>query len=219
MRIQSAVLSAITAAATLGFGLVAKADTVPASCDLYRPNSNYPDFSSNCTFSQRQGYVSIELQENGAHYEFEPIANAAPGNFQDQHGNPVYRQAGLGNDGVIFQFVDGYKLYVFWENTTFPNSTPNLTPATSGLAVAPGTRVGTLSAHEQGSHITLRSQPTVRSRSLGYGLAGDRVQIYLCQQDTDTPGSQLNWCNVQFLVSGANGWIRSDFIIFPSDGL
>lgn len=50
MRIQSAVLSTITAAAALGFGLVAKADTVPAHCDLYAPREDYPSLSSACTF-------------------------------------------------------------------------------------------------------------------------------------------------------------------------
>lgn len=220
MRIQSAVLSTITAAAALGFGLVAKADTVPAHCDLYAPREDYPSLSSACTFSQRQGYITVELQSNGVSYELSPVANAAPGNFRDQHGQAVYRQSGLGSAGTIFEFVDGSHLWVYWDEITFSTA-----PATQGISTDPvaqgiggGTRVGTLVAHSRGSQINLRSQPTVRSRALGYGLAGDRVQIYLCQPDTDTPGSDLNWCNVQFVESGANGWIRSDFIIFPSDG-
>ncbi len=220
MRIQSAVLSTITAAAALGFGLVAKADTVPASCDLYAPREDYPSLSSPCTFSQRQGYITVELQSNGVSYELSPVANASPGNFKDQHGQVVYRQSGLGSAGTIFEFVDGSHLWVYWDESTIGTG-----PVTQGIGTDPvtqgiggGPRVGTLTAHNRGSQITLRSQATVRSRSLGYGLAGDRVQIYLCQPDTDTRGSQLNWCNVQFLESGANGWIRSDFIIFPSDG-
>jgi hypothetical protein len=208
-KFQTFLLATVsTVMATATGGLVARADTVPAHCDLYRPGGSYPDFSSSCTFSQRQGYISIQLQENGARYEFDPIPNSAPGNFQDQYGNPVYRQAGLGNDGVIFQFADEYKLYVYWDSTTIPGGTS----ATSGA------RVGTLIAHDRGSRINLRSQPTVRSRATGYGLAGDQVDILQCQQDTDTAGSQLNWCQVKFLESGAVGWVRSDFISFPSDG-
>ncbi len=194
--------------ATAGGGLAVRADTVPAHCDLYRPGASYPDFSSSCTFSQRQGYIGIQMLENGARYDFDPIPNTAPGNFRDHYGNPVYRQAGLGDAGVIFQFADEYKLYVYWDSTTFPESTP-----ASGNA-----RVGTLIAHDRGSQINLRSQPTARSRAMGYGLAGDQVNILQCQQDTDTAGSDLNWCQVKFLESGAVGWIRSDFISFPSDG-
>jgi hypothetical protein len=211
MRIQTVLLSAVTSFAALGFGLAAKADTVPAHCDLYAPGEDYSYLSSNCTFSQRQGHIGIQLQSNGTRYEFDPVPNATPGNFRDQHGQAVYRQSGLGDAGTIFQFVDGSHLWVYWDESTF-----STTPVTQGSGG--GARVATLVAHSRGSQINLRSQPTVRSRALGYGLAGDRVQIYLCQPDTDTRGSQLNWCNVQFLESGANGWIRSDFIIFPSDG-
>ena len=222
MRIQTALLSAVTSFAALGFGLVAKADTVPAHCDLYAPREDYPSLSSACTFSQRQGYITINLQSNGVRYELSPVANASSGNFTDQHGHRVYRQSGLGSVGTIFEFVDGSHLWVYWDESTF-----STTPATQGIGTDPVTqgiggssaRVATLVAHTRGSQINLRSQPTVRSRALGYGLAGDRVRIYLCQPDTDTPGSDLNWCNVQFVESGANGWIRSDFIIFPSDGV
>jgi hypothetical protein len=211
MRIQSALLSVATAFAALGFGLAAKADTTPAHCDLYAPGEDYAYLSSNCTFSQRQGHIGIQLQTNGARYDFDPVPNSAPGNFRDQHGQAVYRQSGLGDAGTIFEFVDGSHLWVYWDSSTSYGTGP----VTQGTG---GARVATLVAHERGSQINLRSQPTARSRALGYGLAGDRVQIYQCQQDTDTPGSDLNWCNVQFLESGANGWIRSDFIIFPSDG-
>ena len=86
------------------------------------------------------------------------------------------------------------------------------------LAQRQSRRVATLRAQNRGAHINLRSQPTVRSRSMGYGLPGDKVDLLQCVQDGDTRGSDLNWCQVRFPVSGAIGWIRSDFIIFPSDG-
>lgn len=217
MRIQAVLLSAVTSFAALGVGLAAKADTIPAHCDLYAPGEDYAYLSSNCTFSQRQGHIGIQLQSNGARYDFDPVGNQ-PGNFRDQHGQAVYRQSGLGNAGTIFEFVDGSHLWVYWDESTFAPATQGIgsDPVTQGIGGSP--RVGTLVAHSRGSQINLRSQPTVRSRALGYGLAGDRVRIYLCQPDTDTRGSDLNWCNVQFVESGANGWIRSDFIIFPSDG-
>lgn len=177
---------------------------------MYAPGEDYAYLSSNCTFSQRQGYISIQLQANGVRYEFEPVGNT-PGNFIDQHGQAVYRQSGLGNAGTIFEFVDGSHLYVYWdESTSFGTG-----PITQGIG---GARVATLMAHDRGSQINLRSEPTARSRAIGYGLAGDQVNILECVEDRDTAGSSLNWCRVQFLVSGAIGWVRSDFIIFPSDG-
>lgn len=207
MRIQPALLSAVTSFAVLGFGLAAQADTTPARCELYAPGEDYASLASNCSFSQRQGYISIQMQSNGVRYEFSPLANSRPGNFRDQYGQAVYRQSGLGSDGTIFEFVDGSHLYVYWDGSTG-----------SGTQEQSGTRIGTLVAHERGSQINLRSQPTARSRPQGYGLAGDQVKILECVVDQDTVGSTLNWCRVQFLVSGAIGWVRSDFIIFPSDG-
>lgn len=211
MRIQTVLLSAVTSLTALGLGMAAKADTVPAHCDLYAPGEDYAYLSSNCTFSQRQGHIGIQLQSNGVSYELDPVPNAASGNFRDQHGQVVYRQSGLGNAGTIFEFVDGSHLWVYWDtNTSYGTG-----PVSQGTG---GTRVGTLVAHERGSQINLRSQPTVRSRAQGYGLAGDQVNILECVVDQDTVGSTLNWCKVQFLVSGAIGWVRSDFIIFPTDG-
>ena len=212
MRIQTVLLSAATSLVALGFGMAAKADTVPAHCDLYAPGEDYAYLSSNCTFSQRQGYISIQMQANGVSYELSPVANTAPGNFIDQYGHAVYRQSGLGNAGTIFEFVDGSHLWVYWDASTAYGTGP----VSQGQG---GSRVATLVAHDRGSQINLRSEPTVQSRAIGYGLAGDQVNILECVPDRDTAGSDLNWCQVQFLVSGAIGWIRSDFIIFPSDGL
>ena len=208
MKFQTLLLSAATSVATLGFGLAAQADTIPAHCDLYAPGSDNAYLSSNCTFSQRQGYISVQLQSNGVRYEFSPIPNSQPGNFTDQHGNAVYRQAGLGDAGTIFQFVDGSHLWIYWDTSSAYGSGP----------VNQGTRIGTLTAHSNGSQINVRSQPTAQSRAVAYGLAGDQVNILECVLDTDTTGSTLNWCKVQFLVSGATGWVRSDFIVFPGDG-
>lgn len=69
-----------------------------------------------------------------------------------------------------------------------------------------------------GSTINVRSQPTINSSAPSYGLPGDRVEILQCVMDTDTTGSDLNWCQVRFPASGAVGWVRSDFIIFEDGG-
>jgi hypothetical protein len=204
MKIKMTALAIATTGLAVGFASVAKADTAPAHCDLYRPGESYPSVSSNCTFSQRQGYIGIQMQNTGVRYEFSPTGSGA---YVDEYGNTV-TQSILGNEGQAFVFGDGTQLNVFWDTSSGYGSQP----------VQPANRVATLFAHDRNSQINLRSSPTINSRAHGYGLAGDQVNILECVQDTDTQGSDLNWCRVQFLESGAIGWIRSDFIIFPSDG-
>ncbi|MEB3212246.1 MAG: SH3 domain-containing protein [Leptolyngbyaceae bacterium] len=207
MKIKSALIATATALTSIGIAFTAKADTVAAHCDIYAPGDSYPSLSHNCTFSQRQGFVDIRL-DSGREYDFRPVGDQ-PGNFVDENGNAVYRQAGLGTDGQIFQLPDGSKLYVYWDTSSSYGRQP---------AQVVNARVATLMARETGAQINLRTSPTIYSRANGYGLAGDQVNILECVQDSDTVGSDLNWCRVQFLQSGAIGWIRSDFIIFPSDG-
>ncbi len=203
MKFHWTSLAIATACLSVGLTSVTKADTVPAHCDFYRPGETYPGVSSNCTFSQRQGYIGIQMS-SGVRYEFSPMGSGA---YTDQYGNTV-SQSLLGSDGQSFLFGDGTKLNVYWDTSSGYGSPP----------AQSGSRVATLVAHDRGSRINLRSQPTINFRATGYGLAGDQVNILECVQDTDTQGSDLNWCRVQFLVSGAIGWVRSDFIIFPSDG-
>lgn len=173
---------------------------------MFSPGDSYPSASVPCTFSQRQGFITIHRQD-GPTYELDDVEGQT-GVFVDQYDQLVYRKSGLGNDGQIFELPGQYRINVLW------GSGPSY-----GTPPPSGGRIGTLVAHTNGSHINLRSSATINSRPHGYGLAGDRVNILECVQDNDTAGSNLNWCQVQFLQSGAIGWIRSDFIIFPSDGI
>lgn len=207
MKIKTALLAAATVLTSVGVAAVAKADTVAAHCDIYAPGDSYPSLSRNCTFSQRQGFINVALS-SGRVFDFSPVGDQ-PGNFVDENGNAVYRQAGLGTDGQIFLLPDGARLYVYWDTSSSYGNQP---------AQTSGARVATLTARDAEAQINLRTSPTIYSRANGYGLVGDQVNILQCVVDQDTVGSTLNWCEVQFLQSGAIGWIRSDFIIFPSDG-
>lgn len=68
--------------------------------------------------------------------------------------------------------------------------------------------IGILTAIDPDSKINLRSEPTILSKSLGYGLTGDGVEIQGCSSEFgDT------WLQVQFFKPPyATGWIRADFI-------
>jgi hypothetical protein len=64
-----------------------------------------------------------------------------------------------------------------------------------------------LIAAEPGSKINLRSQPSTTSSAKGYGLVGDPVRLLRSAE-----GSDGTWYYVKFEKSGAEGWIRGDFI-------
>jgi hypothetical protein len=99
----------------MGFGLAAQADTTPAHCDLYAPGEDYAYLSSNCTFSQRQGYVTITLKD-GTTYELTPSPTQAA-TYTDQNGRPATREDELGTDGVIYRLAD-VSIFVYWDAST-----------------------------------------------------------------------------------------------------
>ena len=90
---------------------VATADWTEARCDIYTRGSDHADKMVRCTFGQRQGYVTIS-REDGVKHELEPVGDA-PGSFRDQLGREVYRQRGMGDQGLIFRFPDE-SVYIYW---------------------------------------------------------------------------------------------------------
>lgn len=92
---------------------------------------------------------------------------------------------------------------------TAPTGTTPTTQADSipTTAINPP-KSATLVAQEAGAQINLRSQPTAQSTSKGYGLAGDGVKLLRAAEG----GDQLTWYYVKFNQSGAEGWVRGDFI-------
>lgn len=89
----------------------AVADSAEARCDIYAAGEDHTDVMIPCTFSQRQGYITI-TRSDGVTHDLSPVGDA-PGNFRDQEGRSVYRQSGLGDQGLIFRFPDE-SIYVYW---------------------------------------------------------------------------------------------------------
>ena len=190
------------------FSLPAKADTVKARCDVYPKGEDHTKNVGICTFSQRQGFVSIQLA-NGKRYELKPVGDQA-GNYLDQNGKAAYRQSGLGDRGQIYRLATE-SIYVYWDtNISGNNTSPKVTATNRGLS--------TLKAQKASNQIKVHRQPTIKSEAPQYGIDGDKVTVINCVQDKDTKSSDLNWCKVKFSKSGAIGWIRSDFIIFADGG-
>jgi len=93
------------------WAVTCSADSTEARCDVYPIGEDHTDAVMPCIFSQRQGYVTIR-REDGVVHELSPEGDAL-GNFRDQHGNRVYRESGLGDQGLIFRFPDE-SVFVYW---------------------------------------------------------------------------------------------------------
>lgn len=96
---------------TLIWAADATADSTEARCDIYPAGEDHTDVMIPCTFSQRQGYITI-YRSDGVTHDLTPEGET-PGNFRDQHGDRVYRQSGLGDQGLIFRFPEE-SVYVYW---------------------------------------------------------------------------------------------------------
>ncbi len=126
MNTKNFVLALLSVAVSAGTANVL-ADTVEARCDLYPAGEDKASQVTGCHFSQRQGYINIALN-GGATYDLSPTGDTA-GNYTDQQGRPVYRESGLGDQGLIFRFPD-QSVYVYW-------STAGLQPADADNPTAP----------------------------------------------------------------------------------
>ena len=108
------------------------ADWMQARCDIYPAGSDHTDRMIGCTFSQRQGYVTI-TRDDGVTHDLTPVGDQ-PGNYHDQHGYPVTREGGLRDQGLIFRFPDE-SLYVYW-NTAALEPVPDEDNPTAPFSTA-----------------------------------------------------------------------------------
>jgi len=108
---------------------VSVADSTDAACEVYSRGEDHTDVLISCSFSQRQGYITI-VRSDGVTHELSPVGDA-PGNFKDQLGRSITRQSGLGDQGQIFRFPEE-SVYVYW-------NTDRLLPADDDNWAAPFT--------------------------------------------------------------------------------
>jgi hypothetical protein len=80
----------VMAAALCALPAPASADTASAYCEVRKDGETKQGRSGPCDFSQRQGYVNIDLR-NGERWELSPTDE--PQQFRDQKGNKVVRTA------------------------------------------------------------------------------------------------------------------------------
>lgn len=105
--------AAIAVLAVTAWSQSALADTAAATCEVRKEGEKKQGASGACDFSERQGYISINLR-NGDNVELRPADKA--NHFKDQKGNKVVRTATGANTQeyrwdhrkVIVTFATGY---------------------------------------------------------------------------------------------------------------
>jgi hypothetical protein len=90
MKPSISLCSGVMAAALCALAAPASADTASAHCEVRKHGETEQGRSGPCDFSQRQGYVVIDLRD-GEKWELSPAEE--PQKFRDQKGNAVVRTA------------------------------------------------------------------------------------------------------------------------------
>jgi hypothetical protein len=119
MKKSNYLAMVFAAAAAIAGSTTTTADSADARCDFYAKGSDHSNKTVSCTFSQRQGWITLYTDEAG--YDLEPVGDA-PGSYKDKLGRPVYRESGLGDQGQIFRFEDK-SIYVYWDTSALDRTT------------------------------------------------------------------------------------------------
>ena len=91
------ISASLVVLAMCGMASPAYADSAEANCQVRKDGETKHGMSGPCTFSQRQGYIDLDLR-NGETFSLSPTGQ--PNHFKDQKGNKVVRtQAGRPNSG------------------------------------------------------------------------------------------------------------------------
>lgn len=141
---------------------IAQADGTPAECGFSATLDASHDVTSACTFSQRQGFITIYI-DGALEFDFRPTADAT-GNYLDAEGQAVYRRSGLGKQGLIFQLPDRF-LFVYW-------TADSLACTRDSMASAQGCEInyGSLVFHVRTTDAGSINQLTIEAEGLEKGV-------------------------------------------------
>jgi hypothetical protein len=89
-------------------------DSADATCQVRKDGETKQGKSGPCTFSQRQGYIDLDLR-NGETYSLSPTGQ--PNQFKDQKGKKVVRTQ-AGGDTQEFKWEGGKKVVVTFAGST-----------------------------------------------------------------------------------------------------
>ncbi len=152
------------------------ADSAQATCEVRKDGHTKHGQSGPCTFSQRQGYIDLDLR-NGQTYSLSP--GNQPNHFKDQKGNKVVRTHAGGNTQE-FKWEGGTKVVV-----TFGGSASHSAGAAAGaIAVADMPRycAGEASAKFGVNPRDITTQNVSQTKGMYevWGQYGANAQVFIC---------------------------------------
>lgn len=212
LRILSASLFAVGAVAWVS---PVRADTVDARCDVFPRGEDKATSSGLCTFSQRQGFVSIQLKD-GTRYELRPSASYA-NTYLDGQGRPASVEILELNRGQVYRLAN-QSVFVFWDPAPYQKAA-----ATGGMGSPSATGSETSSDLKpeywvvDDSSTFLKASPGIFAKSVTNSLPQGTVLRNLGCQYQRTP----TWCQVEQRDNPKiRGWVWStgvrEFVATPA---
>ena len=108
MKTSILVSASLVAITLVAWQAPARADSAEASCQVRKEGETKHGMSGPCTFSQRQGYIDLDLR-NGETFSLSPTGQ--PNHFKDQKGHKVVRTQ-AGGSTQEFKWEGGTKVIV-----------------------------------------------------------------------------------------------------------
>ncbi len=154
------------------------ADSAAAMCQVRKDGETKQGASGPCTFSQRQGYIDLDLR-NGETYSLSP--GSQPNHFKDQKGNKVVRTRAGGNTQE-FKWEGGKKVVVTFNATS--SSSGGGGGAAGAIAVSDMSRycAGEASAKFKVSPRDITTQNAKQTQGMYevWGQYGTNAQVFIC---------------------------------------
>jgi hypothetical protein len=120
----------------------------------------------------------------------------------------VIRADGQDTDGSIIVKDELVVRYKAEDNVPPSNNSSAIPESSSTPSLSQSSKEGVLVAQDSKTQINVRTGAGLNFPSRHYGLVGDKVIIMSSVRSED--GS--TWYQIKFPISGADGWVRSDFI-------
>ncbi|MBN3909118.1 MAG: SH3 domain-containing protein [Nostoc sp. NMS1] len=150
---------------------------------------------NNCLGNANQTW--IDYSTTPSQFSIEPNSNETVirADVQDTDGSIILKDSLV----VRYKAEDGVSL-----NTSPATSESSLTSTTFSQT----SEEGVLVAKHSEAQINVRTGAGINFKSRHYGLVGDKVTIINSVHGQDS----YIWYQIKFPISGADGWVRSDFI-------
>ncbi|MCT0229977.1 hypothetical protein KQ306_03750 [Synechococcus sp. CS-1324] len=187
LKILAASLLSVAAVAVASPAL---ADTVDARCDVFPAGDDKATSSGLCTFSQRQGFVSIQLK-GGQMIELKPN-ESTPNAFFDERGEPAKREMLEANRGQVYR-LEKQSIFVFWDTAPYAKGAssgsgastenpPEIVPLLLGIHQVKFEGACRVNFNKAGNYLS----KTSACDAAKVGIAEDAIQRYFREQGAKT---------------------------------